>query len=350
MIDQDITTEAHDAAQQRSAERRRFLKLAGGGAAATGGVMLLSSCFGGNNNNNSTSPTPTPSPTPTATSTATPELDVLNFALNIEYLMAQYFAFATTGSGLSADVLTGTGTAGTATGGGPVAFADPVLSAYAREMAADMRAHVVWLRSLTTSSTTSSTVAMPDIDVSASATGGFTTLARLGGVVGASSTFDPYASDTNFLLGAFVLADLTVTAYKGLSPVLVSNAAYLEGLAGALAAHAYHAGTIRSTLYTLGATTPLVRTQALQFSNARDSLDGTAASQKYDQGVTGLDSSGAILSTVANVTPADATGIAFSRSTGQVLNILYGTKASVMKGGFFPNGFNGNVKTSNAST
>ena len=32
--------------------------------------------------------TPTPTPTPTPTSTATPELDVLNFALNLEYLEA----------------------------------------------------------------------------------------------------------------------------------------------------------------------------------------------------------------------------------------------------------------------
>ena len=35
--------------------------------------------------------------------------------------------------------------------------------------------------------------------------------------------------------------------------------------------------------------------------------------------------------------------MAYSRSVGQVLNIVYLTKASTTKGGFFPNGVNGSA-------
>jgi hypothetical protein len=47
--------------------------------------------------------------------------------------------------------------------------------------------------------------------------------------------------------------------------------------------------------------------------------------------------------------PTDANGIAFSRSAGQVLNIVYLSKAALVGGGFFPSGVNGFIKTSAAS-
>lgn len=42
-------------------------------------------------------------------------------------------------------------------------------------------------------------------------------------------------------------------------------------------------------------------------------------------------------------------GLAYSRSTGQVLNIVYLNKAAVTAGGFFPNGVNGTIVTSAAN-
>lgn len=51
----------------------------------------------------------------------------------------------------------------------------------------------------------------------------------------------------------------------------------------------------------------------------------------------------------SNIVPTDANGLAFSRSAGQVLNIVYLNRATTSAGGFFPNGVNGTIKASAAS-
>ena len=359
MTDPELAQTILSAAADRRAERRRFIKLASGGVAVAGGLSLLAAC-GGGDSNPAPSPTPTPTPTPSASSIAA-EVDVLNFALQLEYLEAQFYAYAATGAGLPANLLSGTGTQGAVTGGRRVAFTDPVVAAYAREIAADEVAHVTFLRSVLGASA----VAMPAINIDGSASGAFSTAARAAGLIGAGGSFDPYANDENFLLGAFIFEDVGVTAYKGASATLIYTAGYQEVTAGLLAAEAYHAGLIRTTLYQKGLATPTLRTSADAISNARDVLDGVQAtstatptptpsptptstatglpsgvdSRDLDQGITGT-------SSVSNVVPADANGIAFSRTVGQVLNIAFLNNDAVKAGGFFPAGVNGNLTTS----
>ncbi|PPF81329.1 hypothetical protein C5B96_10065 [Subtercola sp. Z020] len=252
---------------------------------------------------------------------------VLNFALNLEYLEAEFYLRASTGTGLVPNDISGTGTAGAVTGGRQVQFKDYNIRQYAREIAQDEKNHVRFLRA----ALGKSAVARPAINLDAA----FTAAATAAGLIKPGQTFDAFGSDENFLLASYIFEDVGVTAYKGASP-LITNKTYLEAAAGILAVEAYHAGIIRTTLYAKG-----LADAANAISDARDSLDGPTDD---DQGITDKAAGGAL-----NLVPTDANGIAFSRSPGQVLNVVYLNNKAVTKGGFFPSGVNGAVNTSAAN-
>ncbi len=257
-----------------------------------------------------------------AASAATPEelsdAAVLNFALNLEYLEAEFYCYAAYGHGLENTMTDGKGPRGGVTGGYKVPFKQRYVRQYAEEIANDEIAHVKFLRA----ALGGAKVSRPKIDLKDS----FTAAARAAGVIKADQTFDPFANDTAFLLGAFIFEDVGVTAYKGGAP-LINNKTFLEAAAGILAVEAYHAGIVRGALYDMG---DAAIDAANKISDARDSLDG---STELDEGIT--------KDGKANIVPTDANSIAYSRTTQQVHNIAYLTpEKGITKGGFFPDGTN----------
>lgn len=305
--------------QRRSSklkERRMFFRKTSGFAAGMAGGVILTACGGGSGS--------------AVSADAPTDPEILNFALNLEYLEAQFYLYATTGAGLPDAQTTGVGIRGSVIGGTKVPFSDPVVAAYAKEIAADELAHVNFLRT----ALGTSAVAMPSIDVGGvDPNGAFSKAAQAAGLAAPGVAFNPYADDLSFLLGAFIFEDVGVTAYKGAAP-LIANKTYLEAAAGILAAEAYHAGLVRTVLYSKGVD---AQAAAGKISNARDSLDG---STDVDQGIA-PDASGA-----SNIVPLDANGIAYSRTPGDVLNIVYLNSGEVNQGGFFPAGLNGSLRLS----
>ncbi len=259
-----------------------------------------------------------------AQAAAITDADILNFALNLEYLEAQFYTLAT--AGVTIDKLpsgslpiTGAGTAGTVTvkSNPMVPFVTASLKSYAMELATEERNHVAFLQS----ALGSAAVAMPNIDLMNS----FNTLAQAAGL---GSTFDPFASEANFLLGAFIFEDVGVTAYHG-AAALLQSAGNLDAASGIMATEAYHAGAIRTQILLAGSAAQ----QASQsIAAARAKLDGT---NNDDIGVS-------IVNGAATIADVDSNALAFSRTTTQVLSIVYGGQTG--GGVFYPNGMNGTIK------
>jgi hypothetical protein len=235
------------------------------------------------------------------TTTPPTDADILNFALNLEYLEAEFYTVATTGKtidqlGIS---ITGSGNQGAATGGKMVNLTNSSFptGAIAMEIAADERSHVTLIQQALTAAG-AQPIAQPAINLDALGIG--------------------FGSLAEFLTLARAFEDVGVTAYAGAAP-LISDKGILGYAARILAAEAEHASNIRLQVAQLGIPTTL--------------LDGVdilppPSGQNYFS--------------------LNSVGLAQTRTPGQVLYIVYGSMANVTSGGFFPNGVNGAINTSSA--
>jgi hypothetical protein len=301
-------------------------------------------------------------PSAKAESASYTDADILNFALNLEYLEANFYylaAFGTTidksnaasrAAGAITIDLTGTvGTPGTVSGGSKVPFTTIQVASYAIETAIEEGKHVrLLLQALGESA-----VAQPEINLGTS----FQTLATAAKIPGLSK-FSPYVNDETFLVGAYVFEDVGVTAYHGAAPLLTSSA-NLSTAAGILAVEAYHAGLIRTTITYLPYPANEILagyTRLISTLRAELSLQGLlgVSGGRYDANPDdfGLQNFevpvGGSNQDVARITNANSTIlVAFARNPTQVLNIVTGggavsgtTAVSPAKGVFFPNGMN----------
>jgi Ferritin-like domain len=297
----------------RTLDRRTFFKRATAAAGATlaigAGAGLLQS------NAHAAS----------AGTAVTPDIDaaILNFALNLEYLEAEYYLHAYFGSGLEAQGVgvTGTGNLGSVVvkANSQVPWSTRLVHQFAAGVARDETNHVRFLRAGITAAGLVP-VARPQLDLQNS----FNALAKAAGL---GNSFDPFASEANFLLGAFIFEDVGVTAYNG-AATLITNPAYLQAAASILAIEAYHAGAIRSLLYQAGGES---RVAGDQVTNVRAALGGGKETPIS-------------LSGEAFLVADDSNSLAFFRSTREVLNIVYGS-INAANGLFFPNGLNGAITT-----
>ncbi|MDQ2909321.1 MAG: ferritin-like domain-containing protein [Candidatus Eremiobacteraeota bacterium] len=156
------------------------------------------------------------------------DFDILNFALNLEYLEAEFYNFSVYGKTIAqmGIPITGRGERGLTTGGVQTKFNNRITYGVAEELATDERDHVLFLRSVLASDS----VAKPAIN-----------LAALGMTEEMSK----------FLVLARAFEDTGVSAYGGAAP-LIDSKDVLGYAARILATEAYHAGNIRLMIAQFG--------------------------------------------------------------------------------------------------
>ena len=320
---------------EKGLSRRNFLV----GAGAIGAATLVAGC----NDSGTVAVTPTPSPAAAFTDT-----DILNFALNLEYLEAEFYLRAAGVSGGLAVTDIGTGTSTTGTGAGAVTAGSsaqvPGLTAAQQqilnEIAFEEQSHVRFLRT----ALGSLAVARPAIDLSF-----FGNLATAAGITG--GTFNPFASFDAFLIGAFIFEDVGVTAYSGAAGLISSagiTAGYLNAAAGILAVEAYHAGYVRTTITARGITNS--SNTYIAIANQVAALRGTlSVGSNAGNTETNLVLPTTTATPSAIVAASTSGAIGFARTVNQVHHIVYGSATvGVAKGGFFPQGTNSIFATTTA--
>ncbi len=230
-------------------------------------------------------------------------LDILNFALNLEYFEASYYSYIVTGTGLSAS-LTGTNP-GTVAGGAQVTFQYSAIANIAANLMTEEVEHVqLLIATINGVFGAGSAISMPNLN-----------LAAAGAVT----------NDATFVTTSRTIEGVGVSAYAGGAQYLTSNVVALDYAAQILSTEAQHEGALRQACiyFPTGAIT----------SPAADALDTPPTATEF-------------------FNTSNTTGLALARTISQVLGIVYAgmpnasitTPATgITKGGFFPSGFNGTI-------
>lgn len=269
-----------DTILEKAADRRSFMRKFGMASAGVGAFLLAAK---------------------SGKAQAVTDVDILQFALNLEYLESEFYTVATSGMSISqmGVGITGSGNSGATTGGKQVTFiAGSTLALSATEIAGDERDHVTLIRGALTAAGVQP-IAKPAINLDALGIG--------------------FGSQEEFITLARAFEDVGVSAYGGAAP-LISSKTYLGVAARILAAEALHTGNLRlhAALYQV----PIKPVDPV------DIVPPPSGTQF--------------------ISVESMTALSIIRTPGQVLYIAYGGQAGVTSGGFFPSGVNGTLNTSTA--
>ncbi len=220
------------------------------------------------------------------------DIDILNFALNLEYLEAEFYTVATAGVRI-ADVgigVTGVGNQGATVGGAVVAL-DERVKVVAQQITIDEQMHVRLLRT----ALGTAAIAKPAINLEALGLG--------------------FRNQNEFITLARAFEDVGVTAYGAAAP-LIQNRGILGTAVQIGLTEAQHASVLRYFVYERGLSVPQL-----------DGIDVPPMSMAGGR--------------VFNVT---GQGLTPTRTPAQVLRIVFAApNGNARSGGFFPAGVNGSI-------
>ncbi len=289
----------------RALNRRRFLT----SIAAAGAIATLGGAVAG---------------TRALAQTTTPSVaDVLNFALNFEFLEAEFYSYGATGKSLAANVSAGTVTADIPTittsnvSNPPMVTLSGNQQNVAMALMTDEAHHIALLQSAI-GQLGGTAITEPTIDFSA------------------GGTMPPVTTNLAFFAAARQFTALGNSAYAGAAADLVSNPSVLLTAAQILGAEGQHLGVVNYLCVTLGitpATDKMIDAQDVPPNGTAQIFTVTP------------------IGTVPYAAGAPAPALGIARTPQQVLGVAYGVStpstttpaAGTTKGGFFPNGVGGAI-------
>jgi hypothetical protein len=305
-------------AADRATNRRRFISALGMAGAAAGAAALMSGCSNASTSNVAVN------------TSGVAQTNILNFILNVQYLEATFYSYLTTGADISGSAGVNLSNSGAITGA-PAALtvAAPITQQILdllNEIYFDEINHVSFLQGILGSA------AVPRPAINLAAFGAITTT----------------NAATNAIGIARLLEDVTITSYaSAMAGLGSSNTTYSGQILGA---ESFHSGVLRLIC---------IQNPSILDMSISDGLDVTP----NDLGspaieATGPTATGGFFASIGGAIASTNTtqGLAYSRTTSQVLGVLYGAvsssglvitpaSAGSKSGGFFPSGVNGAITT-----
>jgi len=266
------------------------------------------------------------------------EVDILNFALNLEYLEGEYFNGALYGEGIDKFDPS-------LSGGGPppigieLANLDPATRDIVQQFGLQEVGHVRIIRE-----TVKKAIPRPQLDLRVEVWAKFFEEALGYRLI---PPFNPYENSVNFVLSVYFLPYMGLTGYVGANPNLTSPTAK-RLVAGLLGVESGQDAVIRHWLYERSNLKvypyPItVAEMTAKISILRNILGKTGI---VDEGVIVPKELGAEGRVSGNILSADPNSLSYSRTPRKILRVLYGTGNESIAGGFYPHGANGRTARS----
>ncbi|KAI3857396.1 hypothetical protein MKW92_021450 [Papaver armeniacum] len=262
------------------------------------------------------------------------DVHLLQFALNLEHLEADFFLYGALGYGLdrvAPELVMG----GPPPIGAQKANLDELVNRIIEEFGYQEVGHLRAIK------TTVGGFPRPLLNLSAC---NFATIMNEAFGYTLDPPFDPYANSLNFMLASYVIPYVGLTGYVGANP-------FMKGwktkrlLAGLLGVESGQDAVIRTYLYERADYTvyPYEYTVAEFTERISELRNELGMCGIKDEGICVPPYLGAENRTTSNVLSADYNSLSYARTPREILRIVYGTGNEHVPGGFFPNGANGKI-------
>ncbi|XP_060169191.1 ferritin-like catalase Nec2 [Lycium barbarum] len=262
------------------------------------------------------------------------DIDKMQFPVNLEFLEAEYFLWATYGHGLDV-VAPKLAMGGPPPIGARKANLDPLTKNIITEFANQEVGHLRALNS------TVGVFPRPLLDLSAK---NFEKLFDEAFRHKLIPPFDPYRDSLSYMLSCYVIPYVGLVGYVGTNPN-INGYETKRLLAGLLGVESGQDAVIRMYLYERATqfVFPYKHTVAHFTSRMSELRNKLAKCGNKDEGIFVPPQLGAENRTISNVLSADFNSLSYKRTPSEILRIVYNSGDEHLPGGFYPNGANGKI-------